>query len=144
MKHRKVKSIKRLRKPTLAHFDTPIDELVKIFLRTPASRNLFVLNEEEVLVGLIDRNRLFRTIHSHHLHPGTRISELYQLATAASAQEIMVTHVITATRDDVIEDVVKTMLSHNLFEIPVIDAEGHLIGILDSTYFLEEWVEKQA
>jgi len=142
METKKIKDIKALRKPVLAHFDTPIDELVKMFVEKPGIRNLCVLDENDVLIGLIDQERLFRTLHSHNLHPATRISELYRLATAECAREIMNTHLFTATPDDELENVIAIMLSQDLFEIPVVDSQGHLTGILDSTYFLKAWVEK--
>jgi len=142
MESRKIKDLKALRKPTLVHFDTPIDELVRMFVEAPAIRNLCVLDENDALIGLIDQERLFRTLHSRNLHPATRISELYRLATAECAQEIMNTHPITATSDDDVENVIAIMLSQDLFEIPVIDSKRHLIGILDSNYFLKAWVEK--
>lgn len=144
MKPKKIKDIKVLKTPVTADLDSPILELVKILLKSPVTHHLCVLDKDKKLIGLIDRKRLFQTIHAHHLHPSTRISELYQLSTAEDAESIMITHIITAKLDDDIDDVIKTMLEHHLYEIPVVNTRGNLLGVLESSYFLQAWYEEQS
>lgn len=47
-----------------------------------------------------------------------------------NAHDVMTGDVITATPDDTVESVVETLLNHRISAVPVIDAEGHVLGIV--------------
>lgn len=52
------------------------------------------------------------------------------------AHEIMSRHVITISADALVIDAIKAMLSHHVSGLPVVDADGKLIGILSEGDFI--------
>jgi len=52
------------------------------------------------------------------------------------AHQIMSRHVITIGADAPVIDAIKTMLSHHISSLPVVDAAGRLVGILSEGDFL--------
>jgi CBS domain-containing protein len=52
------------------------------------------------------------------------------------AQEIMSRHVITIGADASVSEAIRLMLSHHIGGLPVIDAQGKLIGIISESDFL--------
>lgn len=52
------------------------------------------------------------------------------------AREIMSRHVVTIRNDALVIDAIKTMLSHRVSGLPVVDAHGKLVGILSEGDFI--------
>ena len=52
------------------------------------------------------------------------------------AHEIMSRHIITISADASVATAIRIMLSHHISGLPVIDAEGKLIGIISESDFL--------
>jgi CBS domain-containing protein len=135
-----VKDIKALEMPPTVSLKTTVLNLVKMFLDAPVNHHFYVVDEDNKLLGFIYRKRLFRSLFRHHLHPTTRISRLYSLATAENVEGMINTYFIAAGPEEEIDDVITKMLAHDLYEIPVVDAQGRLVGKLDSIYFLKTWL----
>ncbi len=144
MKPKKVKDITSLKIPPTIDLRTPVLELIQKFLKTPIIHQFYVVNENKKLIGIINRKRLFRSLYHHYLQPSTRISELFQLATAENVEQMLDTHFFSAKPDDDINDVIKLMLEHDIYEIPVVDDKGCLCGKLDAIDFLKSWMSEHA
>jgi CBS domain-containing protein len=144
MEPKKVKNIAGLIIPHTVDLKTPLLELIEKFLKAPVIHQFYVVDEKKKLIGIINRDRLFRSLYHHYLQPSTRISELFQLATAENAEQILVAHVLSAKPDDDIYDVIKLMLEHDIYEIPVVDDKGRLCGKLDAIDFLKLWISEHA
>jgi CBS domain containing-hemolysin-like protein len=56
-----------------------------------------------------------------------------------TVEEIMSDVVKTATITDVVGPVRDLMLQHNIHSVPVLDADGKLVGIVTSSDLVEEW-----
>ncbi len=59
-------------------------------------------------------------------------------AVAVRVDDLMVDHVMTATPHQSVEHVRALMAQHRIHALPVIDAEGHPIGIVTSSDLIEE------
>ncbi len=122
---------------------TPIMEVVEKFLNLADVHQFYIVDDDNKLIGILNRKRVFRTLFYHRLQPTTRISELYQLAAAERVEEIFVSHFVSAKPDNTLDDVITMMLENDVYEIPVVDHDGRLIGRLDAIYFLQNWFNSQ-
>ncbi|OQX85561.1 hypothetical protein B6D60_07640 [candidate division KSB1 bacterium 4484_87] len=142
MKPMKIKDIKGLKKPITVSLQTPVNELIQKFIDSPLTHQFYIVDEKDKLVGIINHKLLFRSLFHHYLPPSARISELYKLATAVNVGEIIVKDVLSANPDDKIQDVIKMMLERDIYEVPVLDDAGRLVGKLDVIYFLKSYLSE--
>ncbi|MBI1986824.1 MAG: CBS domain-containing protein [Nitrospinae bacterium] len=107
--------------------DTPIQEVIRVISRNPASRAVFVINEKGGLTGIIGVQQLLNLLGMRYSRedPLTLISE----AMARVASDIMVPPRWVSPQDEV-EEALKLAVQHNLQDIPVVD-QGKVIGNLD-------------
>jgi len=140
------KLIKDLRPYETASLVTEKAELVTIlreFINNPSLHHVCVVNEDGKLLGLINRKRLFKTVFSHHVAPDTMINKLLLFHDAQTSGDIMLTHILTATEDDSIDDVIRLMIEHNIRELPIIGPKGKVIGFLTVLIIMQAWLREQ-
>ena len=113
-----------------------IDDMILQFSEHPTVYHLCIVDEYGKLEGMINRKRFFQAAFSHHVSAESRVSRLYELLTAEKAGELMTSGVVTVTEDEDINEAIKKMIEHDLFEIPVVDHEGHILGFLTSSQIL--------
>lgn len=64
MKKKKVKEFKPYNSPLIVHPEMIIEDMLKLFLKHPNKHHLCVVDENNKLIGLISRKRIFRSIKS--------------------------------------------------------------------------------
>jgi CBS domain-containing protein len=123
--------------------DTSLDEVIQVIDRNDIQR-VAVVDAQGKLLGLISDRDLLRFFkHDEkgiwHLlakvkHPfkqdACQIGQLQQCLAETTAGEVMVTGLITAREEMLIEDVIALMLDKQLKRLPVIDAEGRFKGMI--------------
>ncbi len=139
-----VQELKPYEKPINVQQDTPVIELVKNFVDHPRLHNLCVINEKGILMGLINRKRLFKAVFSHFIAADSRISHLYTLTTSEYAGDLLIKHVISIKEQDCLDDLIKKMINNDLYEIPVMDEAGKVLGFLTAAKILSEWLLQQS
>jgi magnesium transporter len=106
----------RLMEPRISYFrgrftvEETIDRLRQA--RAQSTRSLFIVDEHGKLIGRVNLQEIAVAPH------GTRLLELARPVTASVAP--------TATR----EEVVDVLEQHKLVDLPVVDTEGRLLGII--------------
>ena len=120
-----------------------IEDIVQRFVNNSSLHHLCVIDAAGRLLGLINLKRLFKSIFSHHIAADAMVSNLLRLHTATTSGEIMHTHVITATEDDSLDEVIRRMIAHNIREIPVLDEQGRVIGFLSMLIIMQEWLRSR-
>jgi acetoin utilization protein AcuB len=115
-----------------------IKDIVIQFVEYPSMYHICVVDEDGKLQGMINRKRIFQTVFSHHVSVDSRVTQLYNLLTAEKAGELMSLDVVTVTEDENINAVIKKMIEHDLFEIPVVDKDKHILGFLTSSQILKK------
>lgn len=143
MKKRIVEDFRPYEAPATVFEDVDLVDIVHVFINNPMLHHICVVNNEGRLIGLINRKRIFKSIFSHHVTARSRVSNLLRFLTAETSGEIMVTHIITATEEDNIDDVIKNMIEHNIREIPIMDKEGRVIGFITLLRIMKEWAAEQ-
>lgn len=115
-----------------------IKDIVIQFVEYPSMYHICVVDEDGKLQGMINRKRIFQTVFSHHVSVDSRVTQLYNLLTAEKAGELMSLDVVTVIEDENINAVIKKMIEHDLFEIPVVDKDKHVLGFLTSSQILKK------
>ncbi|MBI2875549.1 MAG: CBS domain-containing protein [Candidatus Tectomicrobia bacterium] len=111
----------------LVREETPIQEVIRIVSRNPASRAVFVIDEKGELTGIIGVQQLLNLLGMKYSRqdPLTLISE----AMARVASDIMVSPQWVSLEDEV-EEALKLAVQHGLQDIPVVE-KGKVVGNLD-------------
>jgi CBS domain-containing protein len=144
MKKTYIKELAPYESASMIRKDTGLEEIVKLFVSQPSLHHLCVVDEEDNLLGLINRKKMFQTIFSHHISVRSRISELLQVITAETPLEIMTRQVISATEDTSIDEVIGLMIEHKIREMPVIDEQNHVVGFITILKIMQEWLNDQS
>lgn len=129
------------------------DDIVTVcdkITRTPRSRNISVVDDKGVLIGIIPARRFFDTIFLRVMPvealanvPGIEAAiELAREAAVRTARDAM-TELRSVTMQDTLHDAFQKMHRHRLSGLPVIDEAGKVISYLDQLQVLSVWVMSQ-
>jgi len=114
--------------------EMPVTEVAKIIRRQPDVRSIFVTGRDGHLKGALSIGKLIRTITASRTGREFSTRRLIRCITCSSAGDIMSSHLLTASPDDSLDQVIDRMLEGNIKEIPIVDARGRIIrnaGLLD-------------
>ncbi len=110
--------------------DTPIDELAQAIEWHRHSRQLYVVDEENHLLGNITLGRLvmyvFASSHGSSINP----RHVMGLITCTCAGDLMTEGTLFVGMDDEVEEVLERMVAGNVDEVPVTDSEGRIVADL--------------
>ena len=141
---RQVKEMAPYEKHLVVSKGQTIVEMVKQIIEHPAIHHLCVVDEEGKLQGLINRKKIFQVVFAHHVSGSIGVSRLFKLLTSESADDLLIRHVFAAGEDDRIDKVIRTMIEHELVEVPVVDRDKKVMGLLTSGMLLNEWLSDES
>ena len=142
MKKRKVAEFKPYKPPLRVEVNTTIRKMVKLLIENQESHHLCVLDENEKLLGLVSRRRLFQAVFSHHLPADSRMQELFTLLTSEEAGDLLLRHITTIQENDEVNQIIPILALHGMYEIPVVNNEQEVIGFVSMNMILKEWLEQ--
>jgi acetoin utilization protein AcuB len=118
--------------------DTPFQEALKL-MREYQFRRLPVLDNKDKLVGIVSERDLLYVSPS----PATSLNvwELQYLLSKLQVKSIMTKEVITTTPDTPLEDAAHLMAENKIGGLPVVDEQGHVIGVITETDVFRSFVE---
>lgn len=127
------------------HEAATLREILDTMLRHGEERNVFVVDGEGVLKGVVSLGTLAR----HFMHEGvappngfSSSTQILHYLTAENAADIMQKEVVFCTRDESLEAASKKMLGQQVYkELPVLDTEHRIIGTLNLISVLEFGLE---
>lgn len=111
----------------LVGVDTSIDDIIEIISENPAARSVYVIDDEEKLVGIISVKEILNIMGAKYLKK--RSVALAHSILAKTAADIMRDPESVGPDDD-LEEALKKSVIHSIEDLPVID-EGKVIGNLD-------------
>jgi CBS domain-containing protein len=111
----------------VAETDT-VDSVVRVLAERHETRTVYVVDENDKLTGYIDASLLLRLAAIKDISADffTMLSGLL----ARTAEEIM-QEPVYVTPKDTMEDALKILAANDLQDLPVVDAEGSVIGDLN-------------
>lgn len=123
---------------------------VMIHLIEQGVKLLPVVNEQQHVLGvmtlgsLLSQDEIYR--HLDLQRAGSTedfLQHLHQFFAAEKvASEVMIRHPMVVKADVGIEPAVRWMLTHHLTRMPVVDAEGKLVGMLDQEQLLRAYTDR--
>jgi len=118
--------------------DTVFRDALKL-MRKHHIRRVPVVDEDDRLVGIVCERDL---VYASPARAGSlSVWELNRLQATAKIREIMTQDVMTTTPDTPIEDVARLMIDNKVGGLPVVDEEGHVIGVITETDVFKAFVE---
>ena len=114
-------------KAELVREDDSLPAVIQKVSRDPKSRSVYVVNEKEELVGIIDIRDLLRVAGTKYLQRETMTVISY--LTAQKAADIMQPPVSVNPEDD-IQEALRLTVQHDLKDLPVVEG-GKVVGDLN-------------
>lgn len=108
--------------------NTPINEVIHIFMKSKKRRNVYVVDNSGDLIGLITVNEIFISVRPD-IHPN-KIVFFLEKKEIKAAKDMMIEPEIVML-DDELEDALRTAEVFKLQDIPVCKS-GKLIGELNA------------
>lgn len=121
--------------------NTPFQEALKL-MRDQRFRRLPVVDEKRKLAGIVsERDLLYASPSS-----ATSLSvwEVHYLLSKIPVGRIMTSDVITTTPDTPLEDAAYLMAENKIGGLPVVDAQGLVVGVITETDVFRSFVEMLA
>lgn len=93
-------------------------------------RGIYVVDEEGRLLGAISLGVLIRHLSSARHRPQFHMRSLLNRITSEKLADLMDRHVISAGKEEDLQLVIDRMMTANLKEIPVVDENRRLLGVV--------------
>ena len=121
--------------------DWTLEQIMQILLSNSRLNDLYVLDADDQLVGHLSYKKLAKLVLAEHCTAHTR-SQILERVAAGTAAELMEVHFASATADEDLDDIIFRQLDHWVEDLPVIDQEGKLIGIINLSDVLLDVMKK--
>jgi CBS domain-containing protein len=108
--------------------DLPVSELTEKIEWFRHSRQLYVVDENEYLLGNITIASLVRHLFIHHHGSSINPRHLLSAMTAETAEDLMYDRPLSVGMDERVDDVLEKMVAKNIEEVPVLDKAGKVIA----------------
>ncbi len=141
MKDTKIRELRPYETALKVKENAVIKDLVEEFMKNPSLHHICVVDEDERLLGLINRKRVFKAIFLHHISPDARLSKLIGYITAETSSDLMLTHIITSSEDEDVNDLIKKIIENRIRELPIVDDQNHVLGFITIPMLLKKWLE---
>ena len=109
---------------------THIDKLAEAIKWFRHARQLYVVDDDGRLLGVITLASLVRHIFVHHHGADINPRHLLSSLTTETAEDIMLQSPLVVTLEEGVEDVLERMVAADVEEIPVVDDEGRVVADL--------------
>ncbi len=136
--------------PPVARAGDDALHVAKLAVGASIPRAVYVLDEDDRYLGTITDAHLAHDVFEHldpslyleqHARATTALLRLSEDASRMTARSLMKSGPLTIHDDATLADAVSTIYRSGLDEIPVINREGQLVGVVRALDILREWVE---
>ncbi|MBI1371976.1 MAG: CBS domain-containing protein [Phycisphaera sp.] len=128
------------RQPLTVTEDATTEAAADVLFTDPGARDLYVVDADGRIVGLVSMRRLARhVLHAHHPRHSRR--QILDRLTAGPV-ESMTRHFATAHPDEHLDDVLARMVDHEQEDLPVIDDSGRILGAVRLAEVLRDYMHQ--
>ena len=121
-----------------------VPELLEKMRAHPRSRHIYVVDDAGMLVGAIGPKSVIRHLFPHDtLGVEPSAADLLGRLTATSAKDIMNTRPAHANDDADLSELARLMNSEGIDELPVLDARGRVVGVIDFLDVVAEYLTRR-
>ena len=122
--------------------EASLPEAMGLMLDHPETRDIYVLDAEERVCGHLGFRRLAGMLLAH-LRPTHTRRQLIERVTAGSVGEHMDDHVLCMRPDQRISEVFHHHMERRVEDIPVVDEQKRLLGVIRVADLLREAVDTE-
>jgi len=119
-----------------------LDDIAKMFIADPCLKSIYVVDNEQKLVGRITLKKLIKHEFMDLIPSSFEYFDALEFIGDKSAQELMIPSYYVKDNDTLKTAFLK-MYENNLEELPVVDDNLHLIGNIDLIELLTILIEKK-
>lgn len=119
-----------------------LDELIDAFERSRHSRVLYVVDDNNRFLGVIDVKDISQHVLFHYHEPRFDSRELIRIVTSEYAKDFIKKERCAALLDEDYESVLERMLKYRADEIPVLSEEGKILGDITIVDMIEYYMHK--
>jgi len=120
--------------------DCSLHEAMDRMLAVGCMRDIYVVADDGHLIGHLSHKKLASLILAEHRPVHTRRQLIIRIA-GGSAQELMDTEFTFARPDEELDNVLHWQLEHDVENMPVINGDGILVGIINLRAVLLEMIQ---
>lgn len=120
--------------------DASLPEAAALFLEHPDVRDIYVVDEDGRVCGHLGFRRLTGLLLAH-LRPTHSRRQLVERVTAGAVREHMDEHVLCMRPDERISEVFHHHMERRVEDIPVVDADRRLLGVIRVADLLRKAIE---
>lgn len=117
--------------------DCSLNDAMDRMLMEECLRDVYVVSDDGQLIGHLSHKKLANLILAEHQPVHTR-RQLIMRRTGGSAQELMDTEFTFARPEEELDNVLHWQLEHDVEDMPVINEDGILLGIINLRVVLRE------
>jgi len=126
--------------PLTVALGTEAAEALATMLAEPCARDVYVIDEDNKIVGHLSHIRLAQSVLIEHRPVHTR-RQLIERIVGGRVDELMDPETYLARPDEHLDEVLSRQLSKQLEDLPVIDYDGRLLGAINLSEVLRSWCE---
>ncbi len=127
--------------PTIVPAEASLREVVRKMVEDLKTREVYVLDQDGRFLGVITLRRLARWVFASELPRDVSPTELLDLISSRTAGDLALRKPAYVREDDPLEKLLQVMFRYDINEIPVVDAEGRIVGNLNMLEILAAWLE---
>lgn len=128
-------------KPAMVTEDVSLRRVAEKMVEDPKAREVYVLDREGRLLGVITLRRLMRWVFSSDVASDTSPTALLELIGAETAGDLALRKPVYIREQDSVEELLQVIFRFDLNEIPVISGERHIVNNLNMLEVLSAWLE---
>ncbi|MFP4251474.1 MAG: CBS domain-containing protein [Guyparkeria sp.] len=121
--------------------EATLPEAAAMFLAHPEVRDLYVVDADGRVVGHLGFRRLAGLLLAH-LRPTHSRRQLVERVTAGCVREHMDDHVLCMRPDERISEVLHHHMERRIEDIPVVDADRRLLGVIRVADLLRKAIDQ--
>jgi CBS-domain-containing membrane protein len=136
--------------PPVARAGDDVLHVAKLAVASPSPRTVYVVDDEDHYLGAITESRLAQEVFAHldpglyvdqHAHATTKLLRLGKDVAKSPASSLIETKHQPLESRQTIADAMSTLYRAGIDELPVINEDKQLLGVIRSLDILREWVE---
>ncbi len=108
--------------------DSDIREVIKVAVRSPHTRLVYVVNDQDKLLGVITIGSLMRHLYPYHYEATLHPRDILRNIAVEKATHLMTGGNVHASPDDTVEAVLQRMASTGAKEMAVLDNNGCMLA----------------
>jgi len=117
--------------------NSDIDEVIKVAIRFPHTRLVYVVDQHKILLGVITTGSLLRHLYPYHYKDKVHARDMLRNIAVDNASHLMSSGNVNALPEETVDVVLKRMASTGAKELAVVDSDGRILADITAVDLLK-------